>query len=148
MKLTEDKDGYLRIVLSDKGISKAFYVHRIVAIHFIENNDELKTQVNHKDGNKKNNHYSNLEWSTPKENIRHAYKTGLSDISRNIEFGKSKAKSILQIDISTNKVVREWYSITEASIELGVHMTAIQRCCKGKAKTSCGYKWKYKEVAV
>ena len=52
------------------------YIHRIVASEFI-NNPENKRTVNHKDGNKSNNHIDNLEWATYRENNRHAWQTGL-----------------------------------------------------------------------
>lgn len=56
--------------LRKKG-KKVNYIHRIVAIHFIPNPDN-KPYVNHIDGNKVNNHYSNLEWVTHQQNITHA----------------------------------------------------------------------------
>ena len=57
-------------------LGKQYYVHRIVATHFIENPDK-KQYVNHKDGDKSNNITYNLEWVTSSENLKHAYRMGL-----------------------------------------------------------------------
>lgn len=65
---------YLSIQFGKNG--KKRYVHRLVAVTFIKN-PVNKREVNHKDGNKLNNHVSNLEWVTPSENRQHAYDTGL-----------------------------------------------------------------------
>lgn len=65
--------GYVRASIAG---GKAFQVHRLVADAFIPNPDNKK-QINHIDGNKLNNHVSNLEWVTCSENHLHAYKTGL-----------------------------------------------------------------------
>ena len=69
--------GYLRVQLSRKD----FYIHRLVAETFIPN-PENKSQVNHIDGNKRNNRVDNLEWNTPLENNLHAIRTGLNKKDR------------------------------------------------------------------
>lgn len=77
--LKEDKAGYLRVYVSANSKKKWFLVHRLVAMAFIPNIDNKKT-VNHKDGDKSNNHVSNLEWSTYTENLNHAIDTGLREL--------------------------------------------------------------------
>ena len=64
--------GYARVWIRGKNRS----VHRMVAQTWVEN-PEGKPCVNHKDGNKLNNHANNLEWTTQSENQKHAYDTGL-----------------------------------------------------------------------
>lgn len=77
------KNGYLRMRMTG---CKEFYVHRIVALAFLPYNDEAKTEINHKNGDKRNNFvgtlengYSdgNLEWCTHLENTKHASTHGL-----------------------------------------------------------------------
>lgn len=74
----KSKHGYWRVVLFISGKSYNFCVHRLVAQHFIPNPENKRT-VNHKDGNKSNNHVSNLEWATYSENRKHALDTGLAN---------------------------------------------------------------------
>ena len=62
-----NKKGYLQVCLTNKN---TYNVHRLVALIFIENK-ENKPEVNHIDGNKLNNHISNLEWNTTQENLEH-----------------------------------------------------------------------------
>ena len=71
------KDGYLKVSFYINGKFKRLLVHRLVLMMFkpIENMDKL--QVNHIDGNKQNNNINNLEWVTQKDNMAHAWKTGL-----------------------------------------------------------------------
>lgn len=77
-KIEVSHDGYERITLScgKKGQMKKFFVHRIVAMFYLENPDNLPI-VNHKDGDKTNNHYTNLEWTTVLGNTQHAYANNL-----------------------------------------------------------------------
>lgn len=72
-----DYDGYWGVLLTKNNKSMCYSIHRLVAKAFLPN-PENKTQVNHIDGDKQNNSVTNLEWCTPKENIQHAWRTGLS----------------------------------------------------------------------
>jgi hypothetical protein len=75
---TSLRAGYKIVKLNKDGKQETFYVHRLVADAFISNPDPInKKEVNHKDGNKLNNDYSNLEWCTHQENMIHAFQTGL-----------------------------------------------------------------------
>ena len=113
LKQRTDKDGYLRVRLTvERGRRISKMVHRLVAIAFILN-PENKETVNHLDGNKLNNHVSNLEWSTRSENNKHAYSTGLKD-NRGEKSGVSKR---------TNKIINEirelWNTGNYTQMELG-----------------------------
>ena len=68
---------YLYVNFTVKDVTKQHSVHRLVAKAFIPN-PENKPFINHIDGNKYNNSVDNLEWCTQKENIQHAFKTGLA----------------------------------------------------------------------
>lgn len=80
MKAKEDKDGYFTLSLKNNqgGYSK-FGIHRLLMIAFNPIENMEKMQVNHKDGNKKNNSLSNLEWVTGQENLAHAGLMGLNN---------------------------------------------------------------------
>lgn len=80
-------NGYRFIALSKDHIKRTYLVHRLVAITFINNPDNLPV-VNHIDGNKQNNAVNNLEWVTQSYNVKHAVKIGLVEcqckIRRNV----------------------------------------------------------------
>lgn len=65
------KGNYYQVALSINGGKRWLSVHRLVALNFIPNK-ENKPQVNHIDGNTKNNKVDNLEWVTSYENMQHA----------------------------------------------------------------------------
>lgn len=73
LKIKKVRDGYLYFRVTKNYKQKLLSAHRTVAKLFIPN-PEKKPQVNHVDLNKHNNCVSNLEWVTPKENLKHALK--------------------------------------------------------------------------
>ena len=62
--------GYLKISLYANGKNNKYRINRLVALAFVPNPYGLP-QVNHKDGNKENNSYTNLEWTTNGINAKH-----------------------------------------------------------------------------
>ena len=73
LKLNTNSRGYLYCNISTKGKVTKVKIHILVAKCFVDNIQNKET-VNHIDGDKLNNHYSNLEWLTRKENIQHYFK--------------------------------------------------------------------------
>ena len=76
LKFRDNGKGYNVSALYNKGVRANIKVHRLVAIHFIENVFN-KPQVNHINGVKSDNRVHNLEWCTNKENVIHSYSLGL-----------------------------------------------------------------------
>lgn len=68
--------GYRAVSCKLHGAKHTFYVHRLVAEAFVPNPHGLQ-EVNHRDGNKANNHVANLQWVTHSDNLRHACVNGL-----------------------------------------------------------------------
>lgn len=98
LKQSKSRKGYMMVSLvNDK---KKFHAsaHRLVALAFIPNPLNLP-QVNHKDGDKSNNHVDNLEWVTGSENVKHAFKNRLivPNYAENHHMSKLKNFDILAI---------------------------------------------------
>ena len=126
--------GYYSVSLYKNKKQKIFFVHRLVAINFVDN-PLGKPCVNHIDENKTNNHFSNLEWCTHKEN---------SNWGSAIERRKTKrSKQIVGINIDNGQII-EFPSINEAGRN-GYHISSICLCVNGKQPKHKGYKWFYKK---
>jgi len=118
--------GYCFVILYKQGKANMNLVHRLVASHFLENKCKCP-QVNHIDGDKANNHVSNLEWCTALENKKHASDNGL--VSRGVNRWSAK------IDDGTVRKIREYKGLKTAkfvSETYGVSRTNIYDIWNGK----------------
>lgn len=120
LKIQKDKSGYCRVwATSTDGRRRSFLVHRLVALAHTEcPKGYVSLQVNHKDGNKGNNHALNLEWLTHAENRAHATRIGLNkncgkrtDPERNREIAREFASGNF-----TAKKLGEKYGISGARV--------------------------------
>jgi hypothetical protein len=113
IKPSVDSRGYYQVHFSKNGKPKKISLHRLLAIQFIPN-PLNKTQVNHIDGNKKNNAIDNLEWCTPSENIRHAWDTGLCKMTEKNRETARKLKSKMVLDLQTGIFFDSVLELTKA----------------------------------
>jgi hypothetical protein len=139
------KGGYYNISLTNNKIYKTLKVHRLVALAFIKNT-ENKLEVNHKDKNKLNNHFTNLEWMTRRENNIHR--------CAGIKISCNKNKSLFRIDKDTNEILEKYNSIELAgtwAFQNGHTKTihngrnSIGNCLSGLSQIAYKFKWKYEE---
>lgn len=140
LKVSINHGGYERVKLykhiDGKRVAKTFLVHRLIALSFVPN-EENKPQVNHIDGNKKNNCANNLEWCTQSENLAHSVRIGLRDMSCCTNVTKKKVEQ-WSLD---GKHINTWNSMSDAARMLGLQVSNISRCCAGKIEHTGGYKW-------
>lgn len=113
------------------GGKKTYRLHRLVMMAFrpVENMDNL--QVNHIDGNKKNNKLENLEWCTASENQIHAYKIGLSKTRKG---EKSNFSKLTEKDVKKIFELKE-KGLTNKQISCIIGCTASNISCILRGKT-------------
>lgn len=124
-----DKKGYiiLQLTYSDGSVSNVKR-GRMMAKIWHPNPNNLPF-VNHVDGVKWNDHYSNLEWCTPRENELHAYRTGLKKAAYLGKFGKDHNQSIPVLAIRETAIL-EFESKTACGIYFGVTVQNVYRAIK------------------
>lgn len=123
LKPATDRYGYLKLAYrGDSGKTHYATIHRLVALAFIKN-PEGKPQVNHINGNKKDNRRINLEWSTSSENISHSFETGLNP----------NKMGIVVTDILSGAVT-PWRSIKSFSKYLGLSQSVLTPLIKHSDK--------------
>lgn len=124
------KQDYLRPMKTGNGychvcIHKHYFkIHRLVAQAYLPN-PENKPQVNHIDGNKSNNHVSNLEWVTALENMQHALRV----LKQNRNIGKQKLDKETVYKIRELRV--EGVSIAQIARDLGIARHFVQDVLRG-----------------
>ena len=154
LKEAKNASGYCKVPLTKNKKQKFFFVHRLVATHFIDNPFK-KPCVNHIDENKTNNHYSNLEWCTHKENLNHGtrnerIKEARKDSLKWKEFHERRKTKlsipIVGVSINNGEII-EFPSLSEANRN-GYHKGNIWACINGRLSTHRGHKWFYKHDYV
>lgn len=132
LKCFSSKEGYIRLELNKDGLAKNLTVHRLVAQAFIPN-PEGKSEVNHIDGNKSNNHVSNLEWVTRSENMVHAIKNNLQTINKGIKNPNAKLTEEQVEFIRANYKFRDpKYSFKAMAKEFNVSDATVTNAYYGK----------------
>lgn len=119
-------NGYQTVLFGEKRI----LVHQLVARQFLPR-IEGKTQVNHIDGNKINNHVNNLAWVDNSENQLHAFETGL------------KSTTAVKQYLLDGTFVRGYSSIVEIKKLFGLKTCSVSQCCRKVIKQTYGYIWRY-----
>ncbi len=130
LKPRKTKTGYWRYNICYNNKIVDYYAHRLVAMFFIDIN-KINLTVNHIDGDKDNNHVSNLEWVTMSENNAHASKLGL--------MGKAIERYSLE-----GKFIDEFTSATEAGRKLGIKAKNINQALLGNTLHANRFQWKFK----
>lgn len=134
--------GYLQVRLYKDSVCFNMLLHRVVAMAFIPNPQNLP-QINHIDEDKTNNNISNLEWCTNMYNRHHG--TGIERMAKNHDYSKISARlsiPVLQIH-SDGSVIKRWPSIASAAKHYHVNAVHITQTCKGTRKLAKGYRWQY-----
>lgn len=130
LKQGDSAYGYKLVTLSKHNETRTIGVHRLVAIMFIPNPQELPV-VNHKDENKTNNCVDNLEWCTVKYNTN--YGTAIQRRSEKITGKQRQDKMTRVICLETQQI---FDSCKDAANWCGVHYSLIGGCCSGKRKSA------------
>ena len=138
LKPKKNKYGYLSITKKKNGLKKFYSVHRLVAMAFIPNPDNLP-QVNHRNEIKTDNSVYNLEWCDTKYNCTYwSYREKQSLIQRN---NPKQSKPVYQYTLE-GMLVHVWPSANEVGRN-GFDRRSVIKCCNGKQKTHKGFLWSY-----
>lgn len=125
------KQGYRVVRLWCKGVSRLMKIYRLKAEAFIPN-PENKREVNHLDGDRMNEKLKNLEWATPSENMKHAFKNGLAKG----QFGKGSKHQLRKVSLEDIYEIRRLRKEGKKLKEIGAIYNLVDRTvcniCKHK----------------
>lgn len=131
----KDSSGYLAVSLFTGSKRRhSFKVHKLVALTFIGEAPGASYQIDHIDGNKLNNHYTNLRWITQSANILKKYR----EDGHKTHF----AKPVVQKNLN-GEVIAKHQSGLDAAKQIGGDSSAISKVCLGKMQTHRGFIWEY-----
>lgn len=138
MKTNFDRDGYERVNITNNDKRYNVGLHRLILHAFDPRPNEKELEVHHIDGNPKNNNLDNLMWVTHEENIK------FIENEEKIYKGQFIAKKIAQYDLNNN-LIQIYESAYQAGKKTGLNHRHISEVCRGKRKTTGGFKWAYLE---
>ena len=124
--------GYNLVNLYNKSKRKVFTIHKLVATYFVELDSEYNKnnlEVNHEDGNKLNNVYTNLKWITHSNNIKHSYDNNLHKKGIKHHLSKLTEEQVKEI----KNLIRLGFSNTNIGKRYNVHYNTIQNIRSGKS---------------
>jgi hypothetical protein len=123
----QHKNGYLTVNLKDEdGKSTSRHIHRLLMLAFHPPTD-LYLQVNHKDGDRLNNSFDNLEWVTQQENLTHAWVNNMRAAPSHRILTSDQVKEIRSLYVKGGHITQR--SLGEL---YGVSLHAIHKIIKGK----------------
>ncbi|MCD7096946.1 HNH endonuclease [Stenotrophomonas sp. MMGLT7] len=126
-----DANGYFICNWKWAGKRAPVRVHRVVLLAFMPRADSAGFDVNHIDGIKAHNSFSNLEWVTESKNIRHAYKLGLRSPIRLLGEEHPQAK-LKEGDVRRlHELSKNGVSLSDLAVKFGIGKTQVIRIIKG-----------------
>lgn len=137
----DNSNGYYRVSLSRDNRVRRFLVHRLVAMAFVENPDNLPV-IDHIDGDRHNNDASNLRWCTQGDNLHYSYQNGRETVFTRAYVRKHQARATSRPVIRSDG--EEFPSVVAASRALGLSESAVSQVVNGRAKTAGGYSFTFK----
>lgn len=148
-KILEQRDnsrGYPRVMIRTSQGKGYVFVHRLVALAFVEN-PHGKDVVNHIDCDPHNNNADNLEWVTQLENMQYASRLGRMKYTdrhkKNLRASliKNMGKPVVAVPTDGGDII--WFSSVNATAEHGFQPSCVSNCCNGIRDSHKGYYWRF-----